>query len=640
MRPSLLSLVLAASLTLAACKDDPAAQPADSGAALEPGALQAGFASSRIPAPVGIGTVGYGPFGAPTSKSPFSTIYPGTTGVTVHPEIKVTAISRGPGFEIIFVRLDTAAMFQQLRRAVVLELKDRTGRDLDDALVFGATHTHSGPGRVIDYGGLFDIIADQFLPEFYDRFVTAMADTIEAALDDLQPARIATSAGYSGDAHRDRRCADGYPDYENGTTPFVAIERDGEVAGVVAAYAVHGTALNLDDLTLSQDVFGAMEQSLEEQFDHPVEVMVLNAWAADMAPAAGDSVPMVEGGPVPDPHLAMARTGWQFAADLGPVVTGTLDWEDEPAVEIEVHRARIDREMIGYADGEFPYEYGAVYCEEEGECALTEPIEGLDQSCLPFNEGFPAPNQTVMSAGRIGDLHLITFPGEPGTRLAEQIMDDIQAQDPDISDLMFVGYSQDYLGYSILEDDWWQGGYEAGGSLWGPRQGEYLAETAVTVMGLYTGSASGLDEPSPITPFDDPVYEPYEAETAVDAGVVAVQPDPELGPAGGVVFAVQGLPPWLGVPEATVRDADGAALLRPNGAPYSSDQQPFAWKLDVSPSYDDSLDPQPRTFTWTLRFPVQHPVEDVFSLAAGSYTVEVALPDGSVVESDAFVVTE
>ena len=639
MRPAL-SLLLAASLALGACRTEPAAGVPDTGPAPEPGALQAGFASARIPAPVGIGTVGYGPFGAPTSKSPFSTIYPGTTGVTIHPEIKVTAISRGPGFEVIFIRLDTAAMFQQLRRAVVLELRDRTGRDLDDAIVFGATHTHSGPGRVIDYGGLFDIIADQFLPEFYDRLVTAMADTIEAALADLQPARIATSAGYSSEAHKDRRCADGYPDYENGTTPFIAIERDGAVAGIVATYAVHGTALNLDDLTLSQDVFGSMEQSLEDQFDHPVEVMVLNAWAADMAPAAGDAVPMVEGGPVPDPHVSMARTGWQFAADLGPVVTGTLDWEDEPTVEVEVHRARIDREVIGYADGEFPYEYGAVYCEEEGECAVTEPIEGLDQSCLPFNEAFPAPNQTVISAGQIGDLHLITFPGEPGTRLAEQIIDDIQAQDPHITDVMFVGYGQDYLGYSILEDDWWQGGYEAGGSLWGPRQGEYLADVAVTVMGLYTGSASGLDEPPPITPFDDPVYEPYEAEAGVDVGDVVVQPEAELGPNGGVVFAVNGLAPWLGVPDATVRDGAGAALTRPGGAPYTSDQQPFAWTLDVNPPYSDSLDPQPRTFTWTLRFPAQHPVDGIFALEPGSYTIEVALPDGSTVESAPFAVTE
>lgn len=641
MRAPLSLLAALALVALPGCKDDPAATPAptDSGPAPEPGPLTAGFAKARIPAPVGIGTVGYGPFGAPSSPSPFSTIYPGTTGLSMHPEIKVTAISRGEGFEVVFVRVDAVGMFQQLRRAVVLELQERTGRDLDDALVFGATHTHSGPGRVIDGGGLFDIIADQYHPEFYDRFVNAMADTIEAALDDLQPARVATSAGYSAEAHKDRRCEDGHPDYENGTTPFIAIERDGELQGIVATYAVHGTALSIDDLMLSQDVFGAMETALEDHFDHPVDVLVMNAWAADMAPSSGE-IPLQEGGPLHDGLASAARTGWQFAEDLAPTVTGELAWEDEPVVDVQVHRARIDRDVIGYEDGVFPHVYGAVYCEKEGECAVTEPIEGLDQDCLPFNEMFPAPNQTVFSAGQVGDLHLITFPGEPGTRLAEQVIADIQAQDPHITDVMFVGYGQDYLGYSILEDDWWQGGYEAGGHLWGPRQGEYLADVAVQVMGLYTGSASGLDEPDPITPFDEPSYTPYEAEEAVAAGDAVAQPGAVLAPSDAVVFAVNGLAPWLGAPLATVHAADGSAVLRANGEPWTSDEQPFVWSLTVAPSYAETLDPQPRTFTWSLSFPVRHPVPDTFALEPGDYTVQIALPDGTVVESEPFSVTE
>ena len=242
----------------------------------------------------------------------------------------------------------------------MLELKDRLGRDLDDALIFGATHTHSGPGRIIDSGGFFDFIADTYFPEFYDRFVQVMADTIEAALVDLAPAEIATSAGYSAEAHKDRRCADGGPDYENGTTPFIAVRRDGQVDAVVTAYAVHGTALGLDDLTMSQDVSGAMEQSLEDWFDHPVEVLVLNSWAADMAPDAGE-VPYLDGASMADPLQSIAETGWQFATDLGPVVTGALDWQAEPIIEAETHRAGIDREILGYEDGAFPYPYGAVY---------------------------------------------------------------------------------------------------------------------------------------------------------------------------------------------------------------------------------------------------------------------------------------
>ena len=183
-------------MLLSSCSDEKEDSVSVVEPAPEPGPLQAGFARARIPAPVGIGTVGYGAFGAPSSPSPFSTLYPGTTAVFMPPEVRVTAISRGDGFEVIFIRLDTVGVFQEFRRAVVLELSERLGRDMDDALVFGATHTHAGPGRIVDAGGFFDIIADSFLPEFYVWFVDAIADTVEAALADLQPARIATSAGY------------------------------------------------------------------------------------------------------------------------------------------------------------------------------------------------------------------------------------------------------------------------------------------------------------------------------------------------------------------------------------------------------------------------------------------------------------
>lgn len=633
------SWLLLSSVVLAvACGSEPTKSDDSTPPAPEPGPLEVGFASARIPAPVGIGTVGYGSFGGPQSPSPFSTLYPGTTDVLMPPEVKVTAISRGEGFEVVFIRMDTVAVFQQFRRAVVLEVSERMGRDMDDALIFGATHTHAGPGRIIDAGGIFDIIADAFLPEFYVLFIDTIADAVEAAFADLQPARIATSAGYSAEAHKDRRCEDGAEDYENGTTAFIAIERNGRLEGVVASYAVHGTAFSLSDLTLSRGVFGAMEQSLEDRFDHPVEVSVMNAWAADMAPASGE-VPYIEGAAVPGPHQSSAETGWQFAEDVAPTLLGSLDWTDEPTVSAKVYRARIDREVIGYPDDVFPYEFGGVYCERDGECSVTPPLEGLDQSCLPFNETYPAPNQTVFSAGQVGGLHLITFPGESGTRLAEGIIDDIQAAHPEVEDVLFIGYGQDYLGYSIEEDDWWQGGYEAAGALWGPQQGEYLSSVGVAVMDAYLGGDVTWDTAEPITPFDDPTYTPYESEEALNAGQVVLQPAAVVTPADLIEVQVTGLAAWEGVPLATLVSADGSVLSRPGGDDWTSDHQPFHWNLSADPPYSDTVDPTPRTFTWTLRFPVQHTVPGTFSLPEGDWSVSIVLPDGTEVLTDSFTVS-
>jgi len=624
------SLLLLGSLALVLSCTDKSGGGTDTGAdsggpAPEPGDFVAGMSRARIPAPLGIGTAGFGPFDAPDSVSPFADIYPATTRIHGFPELKVLALSRGDGFEVIFVRMDAVGVFQQLRRAVVLELQDRTGKDFDDALVIGATHTHSAPGRVIDGGGLFDIIADSFFPEYYERLVDTMADAIEAAIADEQPARLGTAITTCQGAHTDRRCEDGL-DYTNDALPLVVVERDGQVDAVLMSYAVHGTVLGIDDLTLSQDVSGAIEQAVEDGFDHPVQAMMLNAWAADMAP--GD--PEVEGqegvADRPGGYDRMERVGTAMQQAVHDSLDG-LAWTETPDLSAHTLRVPIDRDAIGYEDGVFEYEYGAVYCDGDADCDPATTVDGLDSACLPFNEQYPAPRQTLFSAGRVGPFTLVSFPGEPGTLLAEQIMDQARSQWPDdVGDVLFVGYAQDYMGYSILEEDWWQGGYEASGALWGPRQGEYLAARAVDAVGVYLGKQDTTDEPEPITPFDEPSYDPYQAEGAVGGGVILVQPTTTLGPTDSIEVTLTGGDPWLGPPMASLSTADGTPMTRPGGIPLSSDDYEFQVDLAPDPSYADAPDPTDRTFRWTFRLPVQRTTAGWASLPSGSYVMHFTVP--------------
>ena len=270
-----------AALLLAATGCPPAADTADEP---QPGALMAGFSRARIPAPVGIGTAGYGPADV-DSESPYSEIYPATTTIHGHPAIKVAVLSRGEGFEQVFINWDAIGVFQQLRIALVHELEDRLGRPMDDVVVWGATHTHAGPGRVVDAGGPFDFIADKFFPEFYELLMDTVADQVEAAYADLQPARLGHVIAYAPEGHDDRRCEDGGADYTNSAIPVVAVERNGQIDGVLMAYAIHGTALDADALTLSGDVAGAIEEAVADGFDYPVHVSMFDSWGADMSPS-------------------------------------------------------------------------------------------------------------------------------------------------------------------------------------------------------------------------------------------------------------------------------------------------------------------------------------------------------------------
>ncbi|HJN78063.1 MAG TPA: neutral/alkaline non-lysosomal ceramidase N-terminal domain-containing protein [Myxococcota bacterium] len=609
----------------------------------DPGALEAGLAHARIPAPVGIGTAGYGGFGAdlPDSDSPFAEIYPATKNLHGHPEIQVVVISRGAPYEAVFVRVDAVGVFQQLRRAIVLQVEEQSGRDIDDSLLIGATHTHSGPGRVIDGGGLFDLIADRFFPEYYERLLDTIVDTILGAYDDLAPARIGTGVVECATAHSDRRCEDGL-DYTNDAIPLVAVEREGAIDALVMAYAVHGTGLDIDQLTLSQDVSGAIEEAVEDGFEDPVEVLMFNSWGADMAPANPAEVATQTGASMPEGFEKMDRAG---AAVASAVHAGLaeLDWEEEPDIRLSTHRLRIDRESIGYETEEFPFDYGGVYCGGEEDCDPATEVDGLDQACIPFPEEFPAPDQTVMTVGVLGGHHVVTFPGEPGTLLAEDVMDAIEAETEAVGSLMFLGYTQDYLGYSVLEDDWWQGGYEASGALWGPRQGEYLADCAVDIFAAWAaGAPAGFREPDPVEPFTDPQYTAYEVESALEIGSVVTEVDGSYGVEEIVVFAVNGSDPWLGAPLATVIDEGGAPVSRSNSAVLDSDGYGAWVELSVDPTYEDEDEASARAFTWTFNFPVQRPTPGTAALEAGRYRVSVVIPtaDGeSTVQSAEFVVS-
>ncbi len=182
------------------------------------------------------------------------------------------------------------------------------------------------------------------------------------------------------------------------------------------------------------------------------------------------------------------------------------------------------------------------------------------------------------------------------------------------------------MGYSIEEEDWWQGGYEASGSLWGPLQGEYLAEQAVATMAAYLTNGTLDSEVSPVEPFELGALESIVPETAVSVGSILLNVAESILPTETVTFSFAGSDPWLGTPWLRLLDEEGSEVLRPNGMALTGDDYPFHWALSVDPSYADNAGPTERTFTWTVSLPAQHQTVDWSGLSAGSYQLEVTIP--------------
>jgi hypothetical protein len=597
----------------------------------EPGALQAGLGMRDIPAPVGIGTAGYGPFSAPVSPSPFAVLYPGTTRIHGHPSFKAVVLSRGAGNEIVFVRSDTVGVFQQLRRAIALEVEHRLGRSIDDALIIGGTHSHSGPGRIVSAGDALDIVADKFSPEYYSNFVDAAASAIMDAYGDLEPAQVGSVTAMSKDGHKDRRCEDGR-DYTNDRLPVIAVQRGGKIDAVIFAYAAHGTVLTIDDLTLSEDASGSMEAHVEAGFDHPVMAMFFNSWGADMAP--GDPMtPAPTAAPQPAGYDRLLQVGKAVAGSIHTALAG-ITYDETPVLYAEVHRVPLNREALKYEPGKFPFENGGFYCNGDPSqvtCTGTAMITDLDQTCLGIPEKEVALQQTEISAGQIGKLKLVTFPGEPGTLLAEKLLGEL-GTDFSATDVMMFGYTQDYIGYSILEDDWWHGGYEASGAIWGPRQGQYLLDRAHEVFQhvVVDGRGGGKldDEVEPLAPFTLPSFTPYAAEAAMDPGTIVTDVHGTYAPTEVVTLTVRGSDPWLGPPVATLQDAAGKDVLLGNGKKVHSNSYAFWVDLVTTPSYKDMLKAPMRAFEWSFSMPASVVVEDgvLPKLVGGDYRLHVVVP--------------
>ena len=633
-------MMIALSLSVTACNgdgdDDDSAIGDDDDTTEEipdPGEFRAGVATVKMPAPLGIGTSGYGALGADPSFTPFADTYPGTTRSHGALTFKAVALSRGDHYEVVFVRSDTVGVFQHLREAVIDELEVRLGRDMDDALVIGGNHSHSGPGRMIDSEGVLTLLADTFFPEFYDNMVDALADVVEMALLDLAPAQVGFAMGSSNTAHHDRRCENDALSViqENPALPIIAVQRDGQLDALVMSYGHHGTILGIDDLTLCPDMGGIAEMKIAEQFDHPVQVILFNAFGGDMSPGDEDIDPGAVGATQPDGYDKMEGLGIVLADAITPELDSIV-YTDAPAIRAATRRIPIDRDILGYTVDEFPYPNGGVYCggAGDGNCEDDTPIPEMDQACVPFPEDEPAPDLTVVTVGQIDEMYFVTGTGEWVTNLADNLLGDMSAA-AGTDDLMFIGYAQDYTGYSLTEDDWWQGGYETGGTLWGPKQGNHFAARSAEVFQTFVDPTIPLPytEPDPVEPFSGYTYDPYVTEVGLGAGGVDEDVPGSVGATDVVEFTVLGGDPWLGIPVATLEQDTGSgfsAVQRNDGTNVTSEGYEFWVDLTTDPSYADTMPSAIRTFYWTFHFPVSHRAPTTLPALSGDLRFRVAIP--------------
>ena len=589
----------------------------------DPAPFRAGVATRRFPIPVGIGTSGFGANSADPHHTPFARVYPGTRRIHTHPDMRALVLEAGPGNRLILIRTDTVGVSAALRRSLVARLEPILGSEVDRQLVIVATHTHSGPNRLIDKP-YWQVIQDFFWPELYLRVIDALEGVVLDAVADLEPARVGHGVAMTTALHNDRRCAN--PEEDEPELPVLRVDRvsDGTTKAIALFHAIHGTVLGMPEYALSQDASGTIEAKLAERFDHPVQVMFFNGAAADMAPGSPDFDPPPDAAPWNPPFSRTERLG-RAAADVVMGMFDTIEMRDAGVVHSRVARVAIDRDLLGYDPAEFRWEHGAVFCGigYDERCVGEPPNPELLRGCLPFPTAeSTAPTQAPLSVGRIGDLGFVTAPGEFAIALGRRAR--AGASEALGVPVVFMGYAQEYTGYSLPYDDWWQGGYEASGAMWGPRQGDYLTDAIIDLARAYATPGRPLGFPQGgLEPVPGPYVDVEPFPTMPSTAPPALLEDVPEAPAHGdvITFAFGGGDPWLGSPRVTLERVEGEGFVAatwPDGRAVNSDDYSMTLTLVPTPDYEDTEAPS-RVFTWTAEMPVVRPAGGGPLAAGGTF---------------------
>ena len=202
-----------------------------------------------------------------------------STGVLDSIYHRVLALDAG-GTQLYVISSDLCLFSPSLYDEVTSELQKATGIDPKHVL-WSVTHTHAAPeiGPPDIYKTLLGRSDHDWDREYTSRTTSALIDAVRAARANLEPALIAFGSGMSM-ANINRRAKDVDGSISIGLNPEGPVDRqfnlirltrpDGRVIALVANYAMHGTVMSGQNLSISGDGPGTVAAYLEEKLSATV----------------------------------------------------------------------------------------------------------------------------------------------------------------------------------------------------------------------------------------------------------------------------------------------------------------------------------------------------------------------------------
>lgn len=348
-----------------------------------------------------------------------------STGVLDRIYHRVVALDSGDT-QFYLISSDLCLFSPTLYDSVTRDLKKETGID-PSQVWWSVTHTHAAPevGPPDIYKVLLGRSDHEWDRDYTNRTTRSLIDAVRTAREKLEPARIVFGSG-AAMANINRRAKDVAGQVSIGLNPDGPVDRqfnlvrlsrpDGSLIALVANYAMHGTVMNGQNLSISGDGPGTVTAYLEQKLGGTV--LYINGAAGNIAPIYSVYPNATSG------HLS------QFKVMLGDRILAAFASLGPGTGEVTMqHAARIvdtpRRDGLAWPDELAAYGTGAG--------GIKLPIRFL----------------------RINDTLIWSAPVE----LFCEIAMDVRDRSP-FSQTFYFGYTNGWLGYLPTAKAFEEGGYE------------------------------------------------------------------------------------------------------------------------------------------------------------------------------------
>ncbi len=565
--------------------------------------------------PVGTPTGGYAQSKvANDPESPYAQDFPATRGI--HTKLRIKTLLLDDGIDRVYIlSVDTIGSADFLTKKVIKTVKERTNGTLDPTgkLIITATHTHAGPGRLSPHP-LWTLAMDKFSQEIFNIFVDGIANSIIKVSEKLEQLKLGIGEGENAEIINDRRCEN--PELKDPTMYVIRIDKiDGAPFSALINFNIHGTVNGADNHYFSVDAPGLIEEKFEERFNSPIVAMFIQSSAGDIAP-----VDPKNHSEKWDRMESIGELGSQTAFDI----YNKIETSENVDLAILSKAIPLNRAAIGYKGTEFNYKYGAGFCGMGAQaCDNDFKTKQLAMRSCPFFGKEYGILYTRISVMKINDAIIVTLPGEPNTSLRMKLEEEIKKEFGK-DKVMSWGYSQDHLGYLLLPDDWWQGGYEAAMNSWGWKLGEYLiSQLKELVKSLDEGVKQIVENPEleKLGEFEDVPYSPVPIGKSINGGMIKTQPE-FSSDKRYIKFSWYGGDSGIDFPMVHFERFENGAfqpVMRKNGLPFDDSTYETFLNYFVSPTYGENPSSEERSFIWELLWNVKHIVPAPMDPSPGMY---------------------